>query len=178
MYNFIEAKWLSNRRNDKDVCAIFSSFPEEFRNTEYPEFIDNMWFTLSGTDNPSDESYFYSVDAKEPDRLYKTPVSIWLNKDAFDYWSRINYIRKNNVLRVIISDYSGIRVFDEKLNIIFSLPISSEMIETNDVYGYHYDNVNILIWKMSDTFEDEYGNRADYNQFSQVSKITTIMSPF
>ncbi len=173
-----------NSSSDPEIRTLFESFPEEFRkNTIFHEYISTTWFGMSGTHNPSEESFFYSVDTKEPERLYKVPISIWFDKDSFDFWCRIKFIRYRNMLRIIISDFSGIRVFDEKLNTIFSMPLSLEMIASNDVYGYHFDGESIMIWKISSMNEESStpppgGWEDKYHDISRVSDVMSIMNLF
>jgi hypothetical protein len=172
-----------NTSSDPKIRALFDTFPEEFRtNTTFHQYIGTKWFGMSGTDNPSQETFFYYVDTKEPGRLYKVPISIWYNGDSDDFWCRIKYIRYRDMLRIIISDFSGIRLFDEKLNHIFTMELTLEMIESNDVYGYHFDGENILIWKVSSMVElssSPHGETKDkYHDISRVKDVTTIMNPF
>lgn len=186
--NFITPAFFNpkNTSSDPEIRALFETFPEEFRsNTSFHEYIGTTWFGTSGTKDPSEETYLYSVDTREPERLYKAPISIWhtVNGDSFDFWCRIKYIRYRDMLRIIITDFAGIRVFDEKLNTIFSLPLSLEMIASNDVYGYHFDGESIMIWKISSMIEEPStippgGWKDVYHDISRVRDVMTIMNPF
>ncbi len=179
--NYITSDCFNPKKTSSDpkIRALFETFPEEFRtNTKFHEYIGTTWFCTSGTNNPSQETFFYALDTNEPDRLYKVPISIWFNGNAFDFWYRIKFIRYRDMLRIIISDFSGVRLFDEKLNTIFSMPLTLEMISTNDVYGYHYDGENIMIWKMSTILPPTGVKQDEYHDISRVKDVMTIMNPF
>jgi hypothetical protein len=134
---------------------------------------------MSGVDEPEDSSFFHSVNAKEPNQIYKIPISIWYNEESLDHWSRVRFIRYRGLFRIIHTDFSGLLLLDEKLQVIFSMPRSPEMIAENSVYGFHFDGENIMIWKVP---EDEYTrhdrNHDYYTDISWVSEVMTIMSPF
>lgn len=70
----------------------------------------------------------YHKDSKE---IYEKNVLIW-NTEIDDYWFRI--FDSNNI--IFISDYYGITVYDNKLNIMYQKKIPDE-IKFNVVFGYN-----------------------------------------
>ncbi len=166
--------------NDPELQALFDTFPAEFQESAtFHEYIGDWWFAVSGTDNPSQKSYLLSLHAKEPAQVYKTPVAIWFDGDSYDFWCRMKFISYRGLLRIIFSDYSGIYLFDEKLQAIFSMPTSPEMVASNDVFGYHFDGESIMIWKMSKMNSLNGASRCDkYHDISRVSEVMSIMTPF
>lgn len=97
----------------------------------------------------------YSVNLDEPTVMYKVPVSIYStlsNMFGFDYWYNYDYIRIDDSIFYILSDFTGIHVYDTCLRIVFDLPVTHSMSRFGDVYGFHFDNVSrqLISWMVID----------------------------
>lgn len=99
---------------------------------------------------------FYSINLDEPTVMYKAPVSIYNPRDedlfGFDYWYNEDYVRIDDSIFYILSDYAGLRVYDTCLRIVFDLPVSRSMSRYADVYGFHfdYDSRRLISWIVID----------------------------
>ena len=92
---------------------------------QYPEDFENV---IIGVQSNESKLRVYHKDTKE---IYEKDILIWNPAFSYDYWFR-HYFSDNFI---IISDYNGLKVFDNKLNIIYQKDIE-ESKKFKEVFGY------------------------------------------
>jgi hypothetical protein len=69
--------------------------------------------------------------------MYKTPLFIWNLDYLFDDWCEDDYFIFDGTIYYVITDFGGLRVYNQTLDTIFDLPITPEMRRYGEVYGFH-----------------------------------------
>ncbi len=132
--------------------AIYDTLHSEFRiNARFPEYLDDWSITVN-----DETSKIYSVNSRNPDILYTTPVNI---NNSYDYWFKQRMFSIAGVIRIIHSDYDGLRLMDTQLNILFQIPRTAEMIEKCEVYGFDIDETHFMYWVITQDVQDEHQKR-------------------
>ena len=121
---------------------------------DYPEQTADFYYGFftgdSGCEN--NNARIVLVPKSDTAKIYKSPINIWRSVDSTDYWFRHSHHRKY----IIVSDFSGLNVFDNVLNIIFHVDLPQ--IESDaplDVWGYELHNNVLLYWSANITSKIE-----------------------
>jgi hypothetical protein len=133
-------------------------YPEAFKNAKIFEYhLESGWCFATDTKSvqfredyemgTSRDTYevaeFMSMNLRNPTIMYRTPIFIWNLDDAPVHpssdWCNDDYFIFDGMIYYVISDFAGLRVYNQTLDIIFELPITPEMKRYNDVYGFHVD---------------------------------------
>ncbi len=151
--------------------AIYDILHQEFRiNARFPEYLDDWSITVN-----DETSKIYSVNSRNPDILYTTQVNI---NNSCDYWFKQRMFSIAGVIRIIHSDYDGLRLMDTQLNTLFQIPRTAEMIEKCEVYGFDIDETHFMYWVITQDVQDEHKRQMDamteqmYAPFKDLPKRT------
>ncbi len=151
--------------------AIYDTLHSEFRiNARFPEYLDDWSITVN-----DETSKIYSVNSRNPDILYTTPVNI---NNSYDYWFKQRMFSIAGVIRIIHTDYDGLRLMDTQLNTLFQIPRTAEMIEKCEVYGFDIDETHFTYWVITQHVQDEHKRIMDamqeemYAPFKDLPKRT------
>lgn len=132
--------------------AIYDTLHPEFRiNARFPEYLDDWSITVN-----DETSKIYSVNSRNPDILYTTPVNI---NNSCDYWFKQRMFSIAGVIRIIHTDYDGLRLMDTQLNTLFQIPRTAKMIEKCEVYGFDIDETHFTYWVITRDVQDEHRKR-------------------
>ncbi len=139
------------QRERPDMVRDYETLHQEFTmNVEYPERIDDWWIAVD-----SRNFSIYSINVQNPDVFYKKTIDID-KASGMDYWFIQKIFKIDGVIRIIQSDYGGIQLMDERLNTIFHVPRTQEMIEKNAVYGFYITTSQIIYWVIDDFVMSEH----------------------
>ncbi len=158
---FLNAK----RPLDDSLAPGFSSTPGVFQKQHFHDYHpETRWcFAM----NTKEEAFYMekikknttaellSIHLDNPAVMYKAPVFIYsplCEMFGYDYWFRNDYVRIDDSIFYIISDYAGLRVYDTCLRVVFDFPVTRSMARFGDVYGFHFDNDirRLISWKVID----------------------------
>ncbi len=162
------------------IRDTFNSLSNEFKTmTVFHEYEENWWFSLEGVKTPNDVSYLCSTDSNDPSVIYRTSINIWLNEESFDFWLRRSIVKVDGEIRIILSDYNGIRVLSEHLVTLLTIHRTAEMVEQNDVFGYHFENgaSHLSVWKMSEATGAVHSGVDQYHDISRVRETCVKTFP-
>mgnify|MGYP006126300265 CR=1 FL=1 len=146
--------------SNENLCVTMpkSTIISELFNVSFPVIFDNEYGigfnTKIGTESLKIFNMLNYMD------VLSVPINV--NRYKYDYWFRHN-IRPN---RIYITDFSGFRIYDFNLSLLFERNLTE--IEKNEdvVYGFEIDPHNwnyFWIWKLSE----------DYNYTDKTGNITT-----
>jgi hypothetical protein len=124
------------------------------------EFPENCISFYLGFDTSIDKQMLYTI-TKHDNVLHSAHLNIWKNDNVYDYWFREKKYM-NDI--ICISDYSGIKVFNMNLQLIFSLNIEPELYYI-DVYCFSYNihDIKLCVWLSSkvDYIAYDYHDKSD-----------------
>ena len=92
---------------------------------EFPEEFPDFWYGIESDDSNKKKFNDRSPKIKtflksDPSVVYEKPVDIWhIDSDNWsysDYWVRSRVYNNH----IILQDYSGITIYDMKLNVVFT----------------------------------------------------------
>jgi hypothetical protein len=129
--------------------AIYDTLHPEFRTyAKFPEYLDDWSITVN-----NETSMIYSVNSRNPDILYTAHVNI---NNSCDYWFYQRFFSIDGIIRIIHSDYDGLRLMDAQLNTLFHIPRTAEMIVNYEVYGFDIDETHFTYWVITQYVQDEH----------------------
>ncbi len=151
--------------------AIYDTLHQEFRTfAMFPDYLDDWSITVNDK-----TSKIYSVNSRNPDILYTTQVNI---NNSCDYWFKHRIFSISGVIRIIHSDYDGLRLMDTQLNTLFQIPRTAEMIVKCEVYGFDISETYFTYWVITQFVKDEHKRLMDameeqmYAPFKDLPKRT------
>lgn len=107
---------------------------------EFMEETDDFWFGVA-----SKENKIRTCLKNNPDVIYEQNTDVW-HKDTHkseypDYWLRLRLFNNH----IVIQDYSGIKIYNSKLDVIFSIdvPITEH---SESVLGCEIIGSKIIVW--------------------------------
>ncbi len=82
-------------------------------------------------------------------RLLLPICDISLMKNSPKKWYRKDYIKINNLIRIIHSDLYGFRIKDNNFNTLYEIYREKDMIEKNNLFYYDINESKdeVIIWK-------------------------------
>jgi len=137
--------------------------PDNF-NVEFPEEYDSFWLGVN-----SAESCLKTFIKNQPYIINQVSIDIWLPNNnnilVNDYWFRMSVY--NNY--ILITDYSGFKIYNFKLDLIFKYDIPNED-KYIDVFGYEFSNNTLSLWSMNTAQDMAPVNvKIDYQSKDHVS---------
>jgi hypothetical protein len=147
---------------DKMSGAVFAYHDIYFR---WPEEYTNFYWVI---DTSFAGQTMYTV-TKDDNQLHQTHVDIMESQDTVDAWFKWNICGD----LLFFSDYSGIKVYNEKLEVLFQLDIN-EQYHYNDVYCFSYNEGqhDLRIWLASKRIDQDFS--CSYHDITNVDPAHVI----
>ena len=148
-------------------------FLEDFGN--FPEETDNFYFgfvcksrNLKESSELLEFSELKICHKSNMDVIYRQKIHIYHEDHLFDYWFRFSIYKEH----LILSDFSGIKIFNSKLEIVHQIDIYEEMKIKHDVFGYEVKNNTLLVWSADEAtkIKDMY----DLYVEGEIEKIKSL----
>jgi len=147
---------MSSRAKSSDIHPEFiCDWPEETPNFHYG-------FDVGESGEYKNNTRILLVNKSDTSKMYSHSINIWSSVDACDYWFRHSHHGKY----IIVSDYSGLTVFNDHLKIVFHVETrikkkSVEDVEHLDVWGYELNNNILSYWSANavKSIEKEYNDK-------------------
>jgi len=140
-------------------------FKEEGVNPDFPEVYEHFFFGIDGSFNVQ---MIYTI-TKEDMILHSKKVNIKPNEDDDDWFRMKVYGDK-----IFFTDSNGMRVYNERLEVILQHDLSQKELDERDVYCFKYNRKTskLKIWLASNVgCECESG---DYHNIKGVNKKNII----
>ena len=175
-------------RNDlrqmKDLPE-FQRTPEEFKQAENFDYHpESGWFFA--IDSKSDLFYYgeyqdtdtaelLSFHFSNPDVVNRIPVFIYnmeCEMPGYDYWYVDDYALFDGMIFYIITDFEGLRVYNQTLDIVFDLRRTPEMKTLVHAFGFSVDaeTRQLVSWICKEKQLDPESGRMKYN-YDNVSLV-------
>jgi len=135
------------------------TIPQRLSHLRWPEFGAMVCYLFDPGDLPNNNCKIYAIcpdhngNTGENCIVSSAPIKVWHNDNSIDFWFRHTLIQGDYM---IVSDYSGLTVWDRTLNPIFSQPVTQEMKMENGVYGYMYKDGTLSYWPIIGYARGEY----------------------
>lgn len=120
----------------------------------YTDEFDNFWV---GYDIYAEVPKIKTCLKSDPSIVYEKLIDIWQPGKRCDYWMRNRSLNNDYI---ILQDYSGIKIYDSTLNIIFQLDIEQEK-RYDDVFGCEVIDGKLVVWNPDDDIIAEASERND-----------------
>jgi len=135
-----------------------SVFEKQGVNPDYPEEYEHFFI---GVDASFNVQTLYTI-TKEDMVLHSKKVNIQPNEDDDDddYWFRMKVYGD----KIFFTDFNGMRVYNERLEVILQHDLSQKELNERDVYCFKYDRKTskLKIWLASKIYSfcerDKYHN--------------------
>jgi hypothetical protein len=140
-------EWQERRRLIEERRRLIEErkrvFEKQGVNTYYPEEYEHFFI---GVDASFNVQTLYTV-TKEDMVLHSKKVNIQPNEDDDDYWFRMKVYGD----KIFFTDFNGMRVYNERLEVILQHDLSQKELDERDVYCFKYDRrtSKLKIWLAS-----------------------------
>jgi hypothetical protein len=147
----------------KQMITMFRNYGVSAR---FPEEYSTFYFEIDAT---IDVQEMYVI-TKNDGKFHRTKILV-KKVDFYDYWQR----HKIYGDMIFFSDYSGMKVYNSNLNILYRHDLSNNEIENGDVFcfRYNYERRRLMMWLASDR-SIEAKMRNDYHNMHGVDRTKII----